>query len=259
MVTWEKLNEVGYFPQPANPDWGKATPPSLAFFTDPKKTPLSTPTGLIEFESSLLKENFPNDKERLPVAHYVRGGPESEGWTHDEDPMLSKKAKDYPLLMQSAVREWGHHSGQTDISLTREIIRVMGPDGYSYSPVWIHPKDAAARGIRNKDIVKVFNERGIVLGAARVVEKIIPGTVHMDKAGGADMIDPVGINRGGSPNCHRPAGYCFPARLRSCSERLSGSGGEGNGSRVGRMAQELPRRIRKTTRPGLRSGLRGVG
>ena len=29
-----------------------------------------------------------------------------------------------------------------------------------YEPVWIHPSDAEKRGIKNGDIVKVFNERG---------------------------------------------------------------------------------------------------
>ena len=203
-ITWEKLNEVGYMAQPANPDWTKVTPPSLAFYNDPKKNPLRVPSGLIEFESSELKENFPDDKERAPIARYVRGGPEAQGWTHDEDRLLSARAKTYPLLMQSAVREWGHHSGQTDIALTREIYRIVGPDGYSYSPVWIHPKDAEKRGIKANDIVKVFNDRGIVLAAAVLVEKIIPGAVHMDKAGGSDMIDPLGVNRGGSPNSIAP-------------------------------------------------------
>lgn len=204
LVSWEKLNEKGYFPQPLDPEWDKVQPESLAFFNDPKANPLRIPSGLIEFESTELKENFPDDKERAPVAHYVRGGPESEGWSHDEDRLISAKAKDYPLLMQSAIREWGHHSGQTDISLTREIIRVVGPDGYSYSPVWINPKDAESRGIKDKDIVRIFNDRGSVLGAARVIEKIIPGSVHMDKAGGADMIDPLSVNRGGSPNSIAP-------------------------------------------------------
>lgn len=204
LVTWDKLNEKGYFPQPLNPDWTKVTPASLAFFQDPKKNPLRVPSGLIEFESTELKENFPDDKERAPIARYVRGGPAAEGWSHDEDRLLSPRAKQYPLLMQSAIREWGHHSGQTDISLTREIYRITGPDGYSYSPVWINPKDAAKRGIQDKDIVRIFNDRGSVLGAAVVIEKIIPGAIHMDKAGGADMIDPVSVNRGGSPNCIAP-------------------------------------------------------
>ena len=52
-------------------------------------------------------------------------------------------------------------------SLTRETItcKVKGWDGYLYEPVWIHPTDAAKRGIQDGDIVKMFNERGVVLAA----------------------------------------------------------------------------------------------
>ena len=35
-----------------------------------------------------------------------------------------------------------------------------------YEPLWINPTDAAKRGIKSGDIVKVYNERGIVLGGA---------------------------------------------------------------------------------------------
>ncbi len=204
LVSWEELYENGYFPQPIDPDWEEQTPSSLAFYNDPVANPLRIPTGLIEFESAELLEHFPDDKERPPVAHYVRGGPKAEGWTHDEDRLLSAKANDYPLLMQSAIREWGHHSSHTDISWTREIRYIVGWDGYAYSPCWINPVDAAARGIEDGDIVRVYNDRGSVLAGAVVAEKMIPGAVHMDKAGGSDMIDPVSINRGGNINAIAP-------------------------------------------------------
>jgi trimethylamine-N-oxide reductase (cytochrome c) len=42
--------------------------------------------------------------------------------------------------------------------------KIKGYDGYMYEPLWINPVDAEARGIENGDIVKIYNERGIVLG-----------------------------------------------------------------------------------------------
>jgi trimethylamine-N-oxide reductase (cytochrome c) len=200
LVSWEELEEKGYFPQPIRADWYDRDPASLAFYNNPDSSPLAIPSGKIEFVSSELMENFPDDKERPPLSRYVRGGPKEEGWTHNEDPHISSRAADYPLVMQSAVREWGHHAGQQDLSLTREIRYIVGPDGYAYSPMWMNPEDATARGIKNHDIVKIYNERGIVLAAAIVEERVISGAVHMDKAGGHDMIDPVKINRGGNPN-----------------------------------------------------------
>jgi anaerobic selenocysteine-containing dehydrogenase len=44
-----------------------------------------------------------------------------------------------------------------------------------YEPLWIHTSEAQKRGIRNGDIVKVFNERGIVLAGAYVTERLRPG------------------------------------------------------------------------------------
>ena len=68
-----------------------------------------------------------------------------------------------------------------------------------YEPVWINPVDAGPRGIENGDIVKMYNERGIVLGGAYVTERIIPGAVSQDHGARHDPIT-TGIDRGGSNN-----------------------------------------------------------
>ena len=74
------------------------------------------------------------------------------------------------------------HAQCDDILWTREVetMKIRGWDGYQYEPVWIHPDTAAQRGIQHHDIVKVFNERGIVLGAAYVTQRLIPGVVYVD-------------------------------------------------------------------------------
>jgi trimethylamine-N-oxide reductase (cytochrome c) len=51
-------------------------------------------------------------------------------------------------------------------------------DGWYYWIVRINPLDAAPRGIADGVLVKVFNGRGAVLCAARLTERIRPGTVH---------------------------------------------------------------------------------
>jgi len=72
-----------------------------------------------------------------------------------------------------------------------------------YEPVWIHPTDAAKRGIVSGDIVKIFNERGTVLGGAIVWERIIPGAIYQDHGARTDPIAP-GIDRGGANNLISP-------------------------------------------------------
>ena len=69
-----------------------------------------------------------------------------------------------------------------------------------YEPVWINPVDAAARGIKNGDIVMVFNERGDVLGGACVTERIMPGVIYQDHGARYDPIIPGKLDRGGANN-----------------------------------------------------------
>ena len=42
----------------------------------------------------------------------------------------------------------------------------------------IHPVDAGPRGVKDGDIVKMYNDRGVVLLIAHVTELTRPGTVH---------------------------------------------------------------------------------
>ena len=74
-----------------------------------------------------------------------------------------------------------------------------------YEPVWINPKDAAARDIKQGDVVKVYNERGVVLGGAYVTERIIPGALSQDHGARHDPITQK-IDRGGSNNLISPHG-----------------------------------------------------
>ena len=105
---------------------------------------------------------------------------------------------------------WRTHAQNDDITWTREIptCKVKGPDGYMYEPIWVNPIDAAKRDIRSGDIVKLFNERGTVLGGAIVWERIMPGVAYQDHGARADMIatgPEEYIDRGGANNLISPA------------------------------------------------------
>jgi trimethylamine-N-oxide reductase (cytochrome c) len=68
----------------------------------------------------------------------------------------------------------------------------------------MNPAVASARGIENGDIVKVFNERGAVLGGAYVTERLMPGVVYMDHGARYDPIVPGELDRGGAINTITP-------------------------------------------------------
>ena len=55
-------------------------------------------------------------------------------------------------------------------------------------PIEIHPDDAKARGIKNGDIVRVFNDRGEFLAGAYVMNDIMPGVVKVSEGGWYDPV-----------------------------------------------------------------------
>jgi anaerobic selenocysteine-containing dehydrogenase len=193
-IGWEEFKEKGYFCFPYAEDWESDPVGMIKFYEDPIANPLKTPSGKLEFYSERLAKHFPDDKERPPVPHWVE---KSE--SHDER-ISSKRSKKYPLLLMSNHGRWRVHAQCDDISWTREAptCKVKGYDGYMYEPLWISPLDADKRGIKNGDIIKVFNERGTVLGGAIVWERIMPGVVSMDHGARVDYIIPGKVDRGGA-------------------------------------------------------------
>lgn len=203
-ISYEEWLKRGfYFPkQDPNAD---ALPPGMRLFADdPEGNPLDTPTGKLEFWSEALAENFPDDFERAPMAKWVTGGAAADGWYHDES-LWGERCKDYPLLMVANPGRWRVHVQGDDIKWFREIetCKIKGKDGYMYEPCWIHPEDAVARGIEAGDIVKVFNDRGIILTAARISERTIKGAIVVNKGSRVDPIAPH-IDRGGAANLISP-------------------------------------------------------
>jgi molybdopterin guanine dinucleotide-containing S/N-oxide reductase-like protein len=202
-ISWEEFQEKGYFVYPAAaPDWEKDPAGLIKFYKDPEKNPLPTPSGKLEFYSERLAKYFPNDNERSPVPHWIE-----KGATHDEN-LSSKRARLFPLLQMSNHGRWRHHAQCDDISWTREAptCKVKGPDGYMYEPLWLNPKTAAHRDIKSGDIVKVYNERGAVLGGAYVTERLMPGVAYMDHGARCDWIIPGELDRGGAINLITPTG-----------------------------------------------------
>ncbi len=202
LCSYEQLVEKGYFCAPMSDIsvWEAKTNGFKKFYEDPDTNALATPTGKIEIYSARLAEKFPDDKERGPLAKWVRGGPESEGWHNDEAPE-GDRGELYPLIMMSPHPRWRHHVQADDITWIREIptCKIKGYDGYLYEPIWLNTIDAEARGIKNGDIVKIYNDRGIVLGGAFVTERICPGAARQDHGARIDLITD-GIDRGGSNN-----------------------------------------------------------
>ncbi len=199
-LTWEQFVDQGYVVVPTDPDWETVPAGLIGFYDDPESHPLSTPTGKIEFFATGLAEHFPDDTERPPVPKWIPSGE-----THQET-LGTDRAKKYPLLVVSNHPRWSVHAQHDDVTWLREIetCKVSGPDGYRYQPLWIHPWDAAARGVSHGDVVTIYNERGAVLAGAYVTERIIPGAVSMDHGAKYDPIVADALDRGGNINAIVP-------------------------------------------------------
>jgi trimethylamine-N-oxide reductase (cytochrome c) len=201
--TWEEFSEKDYFVVPYEKDWQKHTAGWYDFYKDPEKNPIPTPTGKLEFWSESLEKAFPNDEERPGIPKWIE-----KGITHDER-ISSTRGRAYPLLVMSNHVRWRVHAQCDDIPLTKETVtgKIRGWDGYLYEPCWMHPSVAEARGIKNGDIVKVYNERGGVLCGALVWERIMPGVLSIDHGARADFITPdFSLDRGGAINVISPEG-----------------------------------------------------
>ena len=199
-ISWEELQRKRYYVIPYDEKWEEYKPGLSPFYYDPENNPLSTPSGKIEFYSERLAKHFPQDPERPPVPHWI-----VTGHSHNES-LESDRARDYPLLVVSNHPRWRTHSQHDDMAWLREIhtCKVKGPDGYLYEPVWLNPAEAAARNIKDGDIVKIYNERGALLAGAWVTERIRSKVVYIEHGARLDPIITGALDRGGSINTITP-------------------------------------------------------
>ena len=168
---------------------GRWTPPTASTrCRAPTRPPqMATPSGKIEFVRDRLQEYFPDDEERPPMPRYI---PLYEG--HETTGLVDK----YPLILMTPHAKYSYHTHQDNKILWLNDIRQhrIVKDGYAYWPMRMNPVDAEARGIKDGDIVMVYNDRAKVLGVALVTERCRPGLVHSYQAGA--KYDPLRAGRG---------------------------------------------------------------
>jgi anaerobic dimethyl sulfoxide reductase subunit A len=115
---------------------------------DPAGHPLSTPSGLIEIEApQAAQHGLPTIPSYVPI-----------------------EAETLPLHLLTPHFKYRSNSCLGGVPLLQRLER---PE------VWIHPQDAAARGIAPGQTVEVYNERGTVRLPAKVTERIMPGVVSL--------------------------------------------------------------------------------
>jgi len=154
---------------------------------DPERYPFSTPSGKIEIYSTTLAAK--------PDPYGLGAIPAIPTWI--DDGAVAR----YPLRLinpKSRARTHSIHANQ------RVLSRADRDD------VWMHPADAASRGIVDGQRVCVFNDRGATRLPVRVTDRIAPGVVSI-KEGAWFAFDASGIDTAGcanvlTPDASSPAG-----------------------------------------------------
>jgi molybdopterin guanine dinucleotide-containing S/N-oxide reductase-like protein len=188
VISFEEFKTRGYNLVPFEEEY-KPTP-SLRWFyegrdcdtpdyNNPKKgTPrareLGTYSGKIEFVSESLKKNMTEGDERPLTPRYI------PSWEGHECHDITRQ---YPLQLISPHPRFSMHTHYDHTEWIWEIpTHRQYKDGYYYLTARIHPEDAAARGIKQGDIIKLKNDRAQVLCIAHVTERVKPGVVHAYEA-----------------------------------------------------------------------------
>lgn len=199
-ISWDDFQKQEYASVPYRENWRDAPCGYRDFYEDPEKNPVSTMSGKLEIYSKALAANFPDDRERMPYPHYIE-----EGETHQES-RRGLRGEKYPFLLVSNHPRWRVHAQMDDVPWLRELSKQMGEDGYAYEPVWINPRDAEKLGVKDGDVVKIYNERGWVLGGAVLTERIRTGVVSQDHGARIDPIERGVSDRAGANNLIAPKG-----------------------------------------------------
>jgi len=135
------------------------------FRDDPQANPLKTPSGKIEIYSSQLAKiasswELEKDETISPLPVYAST---FDGW---DAPERSK----FPLQLFGFHFKARTHSSYGNIDILQAACR---------QEVWLNPVDADQRGIKNGDLVRVFNARGEVRIPVKVTPRIMPGVSAM--------------------------------------------------------------------------------
>ncbi len=158
------------------------------FRRDPDKFPLRTPSGKIEIFSETIDSFDYKD---------CRGHPR---WYEHTEWLGGERAERYPLHMISNQPRTKLHS-QFDHASTSRKRKLKERERAR-----LNPADAAARGIADGDIVRVYNDRGACLAGIELSDAIRPNIIELPTGAWFDpqTVDGQELEVHGNPNAITP-------------------------------------------------------
>lgn len=170
MPDFETFWEQGVVEFPVS-DEGRSFVRYADYREDPLLEPLGTPTGKIEIYSKNIEKMGYDDCPPHPT------------WMEPVERLDGPTAK-YPLHVATSHPRGRLHSQLCGTSF-RKTYTVADRE-----PCLINTEDAAARGIADGDVVRVFNDRGQMLAGAHVTDAIRPGVIRVNEGGWYDPVEP---------------------------------------------------------------------
>jgi anaerobic dimethyl sulfoxide reductase subunit A len=184
--------------------------PAIAFADfrrDPEKHPLDTPSGKIEiFSKELFDMGRPDEVPAVPK--YIR----------EWESVFGPEAKRHPLQAISSHTLHRVHSTHDNNDWLDEAFPQR---------VFLNPADAEERGIRDGDVVKVYNDRGAMVIPCRVTARIMPGVIDIphgawwtpddrgiDRRGAADVLTSERL----TPLAHGTASHTMMAQVERAED-----------------------------------------
>lgn len=148
----------GYYEMPMPP---RPTVLLEAFRQDPERNRLDTPSGRIELYSEEVAGFGYDDCPGMPV------------WIEPVEWLGAERAKQYPLHLLSCQPSTRLHSQYDHGSVSRDS-KIEGRE-----PIRLSLADAARRGLRDGQVVRVFNDRGACLAGLRIDPGLPEGVAQL--------------------------------------------------------------------------------
>lgn len=179
---YEDFQTAGHWRHSEVPDMGDTDQVFLSEFrADPEAAHLRTPSGRIELFSSQIAKLGYDDCGPHPA------------WIEPYERLGGAGNDKFGLHLVSNQPRKRLHS-QYDFAAVSQAGKVSGRE-----PVRLHPSAAAARGISDGDVVRVFNDRGACLAGA-VLDDAVRSDVCQLSTGAWYDPDEDGTCRAGNPN-----------------------------------------------------------
>lgn len=182
-ITYKELEEKGIYQVKRYPGDNYGLIPFKDFIDNPEKNPLTTDSGKFDIYSKKLADTVTayGWTELAPIAKYT---PPKEGY---EDTI----GTGYPLQLYTIHYGRRSHSTLDNVPWLREA--------YPQELI-MNAADAAKRGIKDGDIVKVTSRHGVVIRPVSVTERMMPGVATLGEGAWVEKDDETGIDKAGATN-----------------------------------------------------------